>query len=64
MSDQTQTARPARFLLVLIPLALMLASFVWIAWLDPLRDFGNGAPPVEALTVERTVLDETGLHFQ
>ena len=64
MSGQTQPARPARFVLVLIPLALMLASFVGIAWLDPLRHFGSGAPPVEALSVERSVLDDTGLHFQ
>jgi len=46
---------------VLLPLAAMLASFVWIASLDPLRSFNNGAPPVEALTVERTILDETGI---
>lgn len=53
----------ARFLLVLVPLALMLVSFVWIASLDPLRSFNNGAPPVEALTVERTVLDQSGLQL-
>ena len=63
MSDQIQSARPplVRLLLVLLPLAAMLASFVWIASLDPLRSFNNGAPPVEALTVERTILDETGI---
>lgn len=63
MSDQTQTRR-TRFVLVLIPLALMLVSFVWIAVLDPLRGFNNGAPAVEALTVERTVLDDAGLQLQ
>jgi zinc transporter, ZIP family len=65
MSDQSTPARsPAiRFLLVLVPLALMLASFVWIASLDPLRGFNNSAPPVEALTVERTILDETGIQM-
>ena len=63
MSDQsTPTRSPlARLLMVLVPLALMLLSFVWIASLDPLRSFNNGAPPVEALTVERTVLDATGI---
>jgi hypothetical protein len=63
MSDQSQSARSPliRLLLVLLPLAAMLASFVWIASLDPLRSFNNGAPPVEALTVERTILDETGI---
>lgn len=63
MSEETKPARPSalRFLLVLIPLALMLGSFVWIASLDPLRGFNNSAPPVEALTVERSILDETGI---
>lgn len=63
MSDQTQPKRPAltRLLLVLVPLAAMLGAFVWIASLDPLRSFNNGAPAVEALTVERTILDETGI---
>jgi zinc transporter ZupT len=63
MSDQSQLTRPVltRLLLVLVPLAAMLGAFVWIASLDPLRSFNNGAPPVEALTVERTILDETGI---
>ena len=63
MSDQSHPTRPAaiRLLLVLLPLAAMLAAFVWIASLDPLRGFNNGAPPVEALTVERTILDESGI---
>ena len=65
MSDQsTPTRSPlSRFLLVLVPLALMLASFVWIASLDPLRGFNNAAPPVETLTVERTILDQTGIQL-
>lgn len=65
MSDQTQPLRSPwpRFLLVLAPLVLMLVAFVGIASLDPLRGLGNGAPPVEALTVERTVLDDDGLRL-
>lgn len=45
MSEQSQPARSpmTRFLWVLIPLALMLGSFVWIAALDPLRGFNNSA---------------------
>jgi zinc transporter ZupT len=50
-----------RLLLIIVPLAAMLGAFVWIASLDPLRSFNNGAPPVEALTVERTILDESGI---
>ncbi|MCY0150964.1 ZIP family metal transporter [Hoeflea alexandrii] len=53
-----------RLVLVLLPLATMLVAFVWIASLDPLRSFNNGAPPVEALTVERTILDKTGIGLQ
>lgn len=65
MSEQSQPVRSplSRLLLVLIPLALMLGSFVWIASLDPLRNFNNSAPPVEALTVERTILNETGIQL-
>ena len=65
MSDQSQPTRPTAFrlLLVLLPLAAILGSFVWIASLDTLRSFNNGAPPVEALTVERTILDETGIQL-
>ncbi len=63
MSEQSTSTRSplSRLALVLVPLALMLVSFVWIASLDPLRSFNNGAPPVEALTVERSVLDATGI---
>lgn len=63
MTDQSQPARSplSRFLLVLVPLALMLVAFVRIAALDPLHSFNNGAPPVEGLTVERTVLDRSGI---
>jgi zinc transporter ZupT len=47
---------------LLLPLGLLLAAVVWIAAADPLRSFGNGAPPVEALTYERTILDDSGIH--
>jgi zinc transporter ZupT len=65
VSVQIQSTRPAltRLLLVLVPLAAMLGAFVWIASLDPLRSFNNGAPPVEALTIERTILDESGVRL-
>ena len=46
MTDHIQRSRPpmTRLLLVLVPLAVMLGAFVWIASLDPLRGFNNGAP--------------------
>ena len=63
MSEQSHPTRSplTRLLLVAVPLAAMLGAFVWIASLDPLRGFNNGAPPVEALTVERTILDGSGI---
>ena len=47
---------------LLLPLGLLLLAIAWIASTDPLRNFNNGAPPVEAVNYERTVLDETGIH--
>lgn len=47
----------------LIPIAILAAAFVWIVASNPLRYFDNGAPPVEALTFERTVLDENGIRL-
>ena len=47
---------------LLLPLGLLLLAIAWIAAADPLRSFNNGAPPVEALTYERTILDDSGIH--
>jgi zinc transporter ZupT len=35
---------------------------IWLIGTDPFGTFNNGAPPVEALTYERTVLDDAGIH--
>jgi hypothetical protein len=43
-------------------LALVLAAF-WLVASDWLRAFDVGAPPVEKLTFERTVLDAEGIHL-
>lgn len=51
-----------RLLWLLLPLAALLAAIAWIAAIDPLRNFGTSAPPVEALTYERTILDDQGIH--
>ncbi len=52
-----------RALWTLLPAAMIVA----IAWgflvLDPLAAFRNGTPPVEELTIERTVLDDSGIHL-
>lgn len=47
-----------------LPLLALAAALVWIVASDPMRGFNDGAPPVEALTFERTILDDTGMHFQ
>ena len=64
MSTKTvdQTQRFA-WLWAAIPLAL-LGALIWLFLAtDPLRPLGVSAPPIETLTIERTVLDETGIHL-
>jgi zinc transporter, ZIP family len=67
VNDMTQTSAKTAgngktLIWLLLPLGLLLLAIAWIASTDPLRNFNNGAPPVEALTYERTVLDDTGIH--
>lgn len=57
----TVSARPRHLLWLALPLIVLAAAMLWLLQSDPLRGFNNGAPPVENLTVERTVLDEDGL---
>lgn len=47
-----------------LPLLALAAALAWIVATDPMRGFNAGAPPVEALTFERTILDDSGMHFQ
>jgi zinc transporter, ZIP family len=47
-----------------LPFLALAAALVWIVATDPMRGFNVGAPPVEALTFERTILDDAGMHFQ
>lgn len=46
---------------VLLPLLLIIASIAAFLASDPLGPYVGSAPPVEELTVERTVLDEHGI---
>jgi zinc transporter ZupT len=52
----------AVFWLGLPVLALVLAA-VWLVVGDWLKAFDTGAPPVEKLTFERTILDSEGIHL-
>ena len=54
---------PARrsLLWIVLPLAALAMAVGWLVVADPLRGFNNGAPPVENLSFERTILDAGGL---
>ena len=72
MSDAAPIDRPparapaslaARLLPLLLPVLFMAAAIAWFLAADPLRSFDNGAPPVENITFERTILDDQGLRL-
>jgi zinc transporter, ZIP family len=48
---------------LILPLSLFAVAIWWLVAADPLARFDNGAPPVENLTVERTILDHDGLRL-
>ena len=69
-STQTITAapsvpQPSRVALawLILPLAVLALAITWLVTANPLRTFDNGAPPVENLTFERTVLSSDGIEI-
>ncbi|WEX76621.1 metal transporter [Sinorhizobium numidicum] len=60
----TVASSPRHLLWLVLPLIVLVAAVLWLLQTDPLRGFNDGAPPVENLTVERTVLDQDGLRLQ
>jgi zinc transporter, ZIP family len=60
MTDNTTTARP-NLLWLALPFAVLALAIAWLYTADPLGAFRNGAPPIEQLTVERTILSDSGL---
>lgn len=48
----------------LLPLFLIVAVAAAFLASDPLRPFTGSAPPVEELTIERTILDERGISMR
>lgn len=69
MTEMTAPARTTprswtRWGWLALPLLALAAALAWIVATDPMRGFNAGAPPVEALTFERTILDDSGMHFQ
>ena len=63
-APNASTAGWRRFAWLLAPLLVFAVALWWIATLDPLRNFNNGAPPVETITFERVVLDGAGIRTQ
>ncbi len=61
--DSSLAQRP-NLLWLALPIAVLALAIAWLFIADPLANFRNGAPPVEELTVERTILSETGLAVQ
>lgn len=53
----------ARWLLAVLPLGLVVGLVWFYLATDPLEPLGASAPPVEELTVERTVIDDRGFHL-
>ncbi|UVK37913.1 metal transporter [Mesorhizobium sp. AR10] len=67
MSKVVAAGSPARprshWLWIGLPLAALAIAVAWILAVNPLQGFSNGAPAVEKLTFERTVIDTSGLHL-
>lgn len=64
--DGTQRPAPraADLLWFAVPLLALILASVWLVASDWLSAFETGAPPVEKMTFERTVLDSGGIHVQ
>jgi zinc transporter ZupT len=58
----TEPKRPALAWLA-IPVAIAALAVWWLLSSNLLAGFSNGAPPVENLTVERTILDQGGIRL-
>lgn len=70
MSELAQSDRPVadaappsriHLLWIAVPLAVLALAVVWLVATNPLAAFRNGAPPVENLTFERTILGPDGI---
>jgi zinc transporter, ZIP family len=53
----------ARVLWLVAPMLLLALGIWWLIAAEPLSGFDNGAPPVENLTVERTLLERDGIRL-
>jgi len=62
MKKKTESILP-KWIWIALPLALLLGSIALFFATDPLEPLGVTAPPVEEVTVERTILDDEGIHL-
>ena len=62
--ERPTSPNPRTWLWAGLPLAVLLGLLGLFLTTNPLKPLGVTAPPLEALTVERTVLDETGIHLK
>lgn len=64
-SRDTQAGRPRwlSLLWIVLPLAVLGLAVAWMVSSDPLASFRNGAPPVENLTFERTIIGNKGIRI-
>ncbi len=64
LASRPQTSRAMNLLWFGVPLLALILACGWLVSSDWLKAFDTGAPPVEKLTFERTVLDGNGIHLQ
>ena len=50
-----------KLLWLFLPIAVLGLAIFWLFQANPLQHFNNGAPPVEQLTIERTLINSDGL---
>jgi ZIP family zinc transporter len=54
-------ARPTSVLWLALPVVALVLAAIWLVGSDWLKAFDTGAPPVERITFERTILDSDGI---
>ena len=64
VSPPLASSSPKNLLWFGVPLLALILACAWLVTSDWLKAFDMGAPPVEKLTFERTVLDNDGIHLQ
>jgi zinc transporter, ZIP family len=60
-SRKAESRRYFHLLWLILPLAALTLAIGWLLTANPLNGLNNGAPPVEKLTFERTVLSPDGI---